>query len=205
MNVEHRLYQRGARGTWWADFGEVGGIRHRRSLGTSDPNHARTIALNMAAELRAHADARRVRQLVDPPAPAQWLKCLEEPSAAAFFAKLWANARGRARRDNLLWALSLEDLMSLARLSCGRCAVTGLAFDLSGPVRGPLQPSLDRIDCGTGYSPGNCRLTLLAVNVGMNVWGDALFTAIALSFAAKKLEAAAQLSHSHFSQSGKRA
>ena len=46
-----RLYQRGKRGTWWVDLGEVAGERARRSTGTSDHSQAKEYAATLASDL----------------------------------------------------------------------------------------------------------------------------------------------------------
>ena len=46
-----RLYQRGKRGTWWVDLGEVAGQRARRSTGTSDRTAAQEYAATLARDL----------------------------------------------------------------------------------------------------------------------------------------------------------
>jgi integrase len=56
-----RLYQRGKRGTWWVDLGEVAGQRARRSTGTSDYAAAKEYAATLAKDLW------RVRRLGETP------------------------------------------------------------------------------------------------------------------------------------------
>lgn len=69
-------------------------------------------------------------------------------------------------RDN---TCSLTRDWVLERIQCG-CALTGLSFDLTAR-RHPLSPSIDRIDVKLGYSPSNCRVIALALNVGLSDWG----------------------------------
>lgn len=62
----------------------------------------------------------------------------------------------------------------------GRCAVSGMPFSYERGLptkdrRNPLAPSVDRIDCALGYTKSNCRVVILAVNIALNLWGDALF------------------------------
>ncbi len=56
-----RLYQRGKRGTWWVDLGEIAGQRARRSTGTSDHEAAKEYAATLARDLW------RVRRLGEAP------------------------------------------------------------------------------------------------------------------------------------------
>lgn len=46
-----RLYQRGKRGVWWVDLGEVAGQRARRSTGTTDRAAAQEYAATLASSL----------------------------------------------------------------------------------------------------------------------------------------------------------
>ena len=46
-----RLYQRGQRGTWWVDLGDIAGQRARRSTGTSDRAAAQEYAATLARDL----------------------------------------------------------------------------------------------------------------------------------------------------------
>jgi integrase len=46
-----RLYQRGKRGTWWVDLGDIAGQRARRSTGTADRVAAQEYAATLARDL----------------------------------------------------------------------------------------------------------------------------------------------------------
>ncbi len=64
----------------------------------------------------------------------------------------------------------------------GRCALTGIPFDLtqtgkSGPK--PFSPSIDRIDSSVGYVPNNCRFILMCVNNFRGTLGDDQMLAVA--------------------------
>lgn len=87
----------------------------------------------------------------------------------------------RKRRE---YALSRDDERLLMDESEGRCALTGLAFDLEkgGWARRPYAPSLDRIDSSKGYTFDNCRIVCVAVNVAMNEWGESVFRRVALAY-----------------------
>lgn len=80
------------------------------------------------------------------------------------------NAASKGRR----FALSDDALWTLHQRAAGRCEVTGvtLALDKHG-VRAPFAPSLDRIDCGKGYTVANTRVVCQIANLAMNTWGEA--------------------------------
>ncbi len=61
-------------------------------------------------------------------------------------------ARKRARRQGLPYSLRRQDISLPAR-----CPVLGISLRV-GQSRSPASPSLDRIDPGQGYVPGNVRV-----------------------------------------------
>lgn len=61
-------------------------------------------------------------------------------------------ARKRARRQGLPYSLRRQDISLPAR-----CPVLGIPLKV-GQSRSPASPSLDRIDPGQGYIPGNVRV-----------------------------------------------
>lgn len=61
-------------------------------------------------------------------------------------------ARKRARRQGLPYSLRRQDISLPAR-----CPVLGISLRV-GQSRSPASPSLDRIDPGQGYIPGNVRV-----------------------------------------------
>lgn len=87
-------------------------------------------------------------------------------------------ARDQAKRRNKQWFLSMEDFEELVERSKGKCEVTGTKFDFNKQIgkRYPYRPTIDRIDSALPYCLSNCRITALFVNLGMNAWGDQVFT-----------------------------
>lgn len=57
----------------------------------------------------------------------------------------------------------------------GRCELTGIEFRVGVGKSGPqaFSPSIDRIDQTRGYTPGNCRFVLFAVNAIRGTMSDA--------------------------------
>lgn len=97
------------------------------------------------------------------------------------FAQSRATSRGRA------FSLSLDALCDLYDAQEGRCAITGLPFDISSGSeddrwRRPFPPSIDRIDSALGYTPENIRLVCAAVNNALGPWGEAVFAVIAQAY-----------------------
>ena len=100
-----------------------------------------------------------------------------------------SSARQRARlagkdADPSLMTLALDLYLAQG----GRCALSGLRFDLrqigSGKARRPFAPSLDRIDSIGGYTRDNVRLVCQAVNFALNAFGEDVFRQIAKATAA---------------------
>ena len=68
----------------------------------------------------------------------------------------------------------------------GVCELTGLPFDLEpGKKMGrfnPYAPSIDRIISGGNYTPENCRMIVMALNVGINYWGEEIYRHVAKEY-----------------------
>ena len=95
-----------------------------------------------------------------------------------------SGAQSRARRAGRPLDPDLMSLVfALYSAQGGRCALTGLPFDLriigTGKTRRPFAPSLDRIDSTGGYTRDNVRLVCQAVNFALNAYGEDTFREIA--------------------------
>jgi hypothetical protein len=102
---------------------------------------------------------------------------------------LWLrDARWRAKAKNRPCTVGIPFLLALWETQEGRCALCGLPFDLS--PRRPMSPSLDRIDAGLGYVPGNVRFVALALNYAMQAWGEDAISTVLQAFCARKSGAA---------------
>lgn len=94
--------------------------------------------------------------------------------------ELYRGAKKQAARRNIPFTLTPEEF---AGILSDRCALTGIRFEIASAGRGvrrPFAPSLDRIDSAGPYSAANVRLVCVAVNVALNVWGEAVLRRIAL-------------------------
>ena len=83
---------------------------------------------------------------------------------------IWKASSRRAQKRNETFSLSRQWIKD--QLMIGKCAVSGLLFDLSSIGRSPYSPSIDRIDNTKGYIPENCRLILWALNAAFSNWGE---------------------------------
>jgi hypothetical protein len=91
--------------------------------------------------------------------------------------------QGGARKSGKTYDLPLGFTTLLFETQGGRCAVTGIRFSLEeyphALVKHPFAPSLDRMDSRVGYTASNVRLVCVAVNFGMNEWGEDVFMRLA--------------------------
>jgi hypothetical protein len=92
-------------------------------------------------------------------------------------------ARRRARERGIEFSLTARDVQALYESTKGRCELTSITFENSGP----FCASIDRINSGRGYLVGNVRLVCWAVNNALNKWGDGVFSRIATAYVARKL------------------
>lgn len=97
---------------------------------------------------------------------------------------LWSalhRARKRAYKRKLgATDINIDYLLDLYRKQMGKCAVSGMKFVITSKSR---HPSIDRIDNAKGYTKGNTRLVLWAVNVGLNDIGVEEYAAICAAVA----------------------
>ncbi len=95
----------------------------------------------------------------------------------------FTSARGRARKREQPFDLTMEYLESVWKHQNGRCALSGLTFSnevfQDVFVKKPFAPSIDRIDCLGPYIQGNIQLVCTAVNFARGQWGDDVLTQIA--------------------------
>jgi hypothetical protein len=81
------------------------------------------------------------------------------------------------------FTLPPEYTVKLDKDQDGRCAVTGLRFNLErfpdALVKHPFAPSVDRRLSSGGYTEDNVRLVCVAVNFGIGQWGEEVFLTLA--------------------------
>ena len=167
--MEHRIYLRS--GTYYLDV-RSGGGRSRRSLKTSDPDDARRQADAYAAFIE-----RAVRAEAMPQAP--------DRTARAVLARL----RERSKRRGHSCDITLADVEALLARANGQCELTGLPFcneRRPGWEKAPFSASVDRIDGRLPYSFDNCRIVCLAINIGMNEWGQGVFDQVVRAYVQKQ-------------------
>jgi len=87
-------------------------------------------------------------------------------------------ARGRSRKRDTPFEISLEDVLEKYETQNGSCALTNIEFSLDRLGRkgkNPFAPSIDRIDSHKGYTKENIRLVCVIVNLALNNFGDDAF------------------------------
>lgn len=105
----------------------------------------------------------------------EWVRAANKRAAEKARASVLARAgyliaRAKQRCKEKGWTCDLRRDWVMARIAAG-CELTGSPFDLSSK-RGPLVPSIDRIDSSKGYTADNCRVIVLALNVAFSDWGE---------------------------------
>lgn len=102
-------------------------------------------------------------------------------------------AKRRAKKKELCFSISIEDLFSLYEAQEGKCSVTGMSFVFEAPPKDwknhPYSLSLDRIDASKGYEKENLRFVLTAVNLAFSEWGDQVFQTIVRAYLEKNKQA----------------
>ncbi len=83
-------------------------------------------------------------------------------------------AKTRAKTQKLKFDITVEFLVKLYNSQEGKCALTGIPFDLSKSdkfSRNPYNISVDRVSSNLGYTKDNVRLVLVCVNVALSEYG----------------------------------
>ena len=100
-----------------------------------------------------------------------------------------AKIKNRAKASSRACDIDASHIRNKLLESGGRCAVTGIKFDLSasdGKGKRPFYHSIDRIDSSKGYIPTNIRVVCLAANVAMLHWGEGVLSEIATGYVMRK-------------------
>jgi hypothetical protein len=104
----------------------------------------------------------------------------ENPAAYAI-----TRCRQTALRKGLAFDLDRHVAEITARVANGRCEISGIAFTFDGSPRCPTSPSIDRRNCGRGYTLDNIQVVCLAVNAMLGTWGQAAAEPIVRAWAEK--------------------
>jgi hypothetical protein len=104
--------------------------------------------------------------------------------------RLQASAENRVRKAGMRFALRPGFAATLYDRQAGRCAVSGVEFDLQrfpdALVKHPFAPSIDRKLSSGGYTEDNVRLVCVAVNFGMGQWGEEVYMTLARAAVARE-------------------
>lgn len=113
-------------------------------------------------------------------------------------ANLLKGARRRAEMDNVQFDLERQDILQMLDRQSGKCAISGLPFDLSAAEtrRRPFAPSLDRIKQGGSYILPNVRLACVAANIARSDWSDDALRALARGILAQGVPQPSKVSRS---------
>jgi hypothetical protein len=88
--------------------------------------------------------------------------------------KLYDGAKGKAKARNLEFNLQFNTV--LGGVKAGRCAMTGIPFDMrqkpAGGADMPFRASLDRIDNTVGYLNTNIQIVVKMYNNAKWAWND---------------------------------
>jgi len=112
------------------------------------------------------------------------LTCLYRPSAIdalktrpGFMATIFqmlSIAKLRANRKGWQFALVPSDILGILERQDGRCAISGMMFDINPrPRSGAKRPfcmSIDRLKNSAGYTPENVRITTVIANMSLLNW-----------------------------------
>jgi hypothetical protein len=106
--------------------------------------------------------------------------------------RLQRAAENRAHKAGMDFKLPAEYAAKLYNDQDGRCAVSGIKFDLErfpdALVKHPFAPSIDRVLSDGHYTPDNVRLVCVAVNFGMGQWGQEVYMKLARAAVAKEVK-----------------
>ena len=77
----------------------------------------------------------------------------------------WLGARDRAKRKNVLFNITKQDLMDLWNKQKGKCAISGISMTYTMDTgRNPYNVSVDQINPSSGYTKDNIQLVCMCVN-----------------------------------------
>lgn len=99
---------------------------------------------------------------------------------------LLKSARKRAKIKSIEYDLDIAWLTELFKQQNNKCLLTNIDFviptERNNNKAHPFAPSLDRIDSDKGYTKENTRLVCVAINYGMNEFGEEIFSQICKSY-----------------------
>jgi hypothetical protein len=139
-----------------------------------DPTHKITLPddLDREAFLEAYHAARQ--GIMTDYRPTTLSVMVRRPGFFATIYNMLSRAKQRARKKGFEFDLATADIIDLLERQDGKCAVSGMQFDIRPhPRKGAKRPfcmSIDRIDNGRGYTKGNVRITTVIVNTALLNW-----------------------------------
>lgn len=93
--------------------------------------------------------------------------------------EIFSRAKKGAVQRGIGFHLTVDDVNEMFRRQSNRCAVTQKPFNNTKPHGQRVRPwaaSIDRIDALGEYTTSNCRLVCIFVNIGLNTYGDKMYS-----------------------------
>lgn len=164
-------------------------IDGRRIRKTAKPN-----TIEAARELRAEifyehrkANAERSAKSIFRAVNHDWSAAVAEMCQRGQVKKKFLDLRTSARKRNIDFSLTEDQVRDLILQCNGKCSLTGIALEFGTCTRHPFKLSMDRIDPKSGYRYDNMRVVCFCVNVAIGEWGEEVLAAIALGFSRQLL------------------
>lgn len=152
------------RGRIWHLSLSINGTSYRTTTKTADLKKARAIRDELLAKHKHVIVLDAWKDAVD-----SW-----STNSGSWLYKTYSSMEARNKKKCFGDMVTFEQFKDIVCRSNGRCALSGIAFDVTSPEmkRNPFTLSPDRIDSSKGYTFENIRIVCMIVNLAMSHWGD---------------------------------
>jgi hypothetical protein len=114
--------------------------------------------------------AKAAKTAVPPPRPTPKKRHGNYKGGTNISASIFGGWRRRAKRDNIKFALTIDQLDKMWSMRNGHCVVTGR--QMTTTKNDPHKVSLDRVDSSKDYELANVRLVCASVNFARHTMTD---------------------------------